>query len=327
MKRLLGLTAAIFALGAGPAHAEGFIDALYTSAGDPQLSLSLPSWTGASVTEWRACPPDGAACTPVAGAVTALSPGETAAGTAFEVAYVDGGVAKTKRTPVWAGRVASTAPPGLASAAVTVGQPFQAVPGAWSGGWNALGNWNPRRAGQLVWACPQPDATACYLVGRGGESITLPAQYAGWSVIVEEYVSGATEPGGPIVSASLIPPFTPVTRRQTEPSATVALSRPVVACCVSAAPPAAAPPAAAPARSASVRARALRTKGRLSVGQVDCPVRCTVRLTVSGAGRTVSRRLSAQGTVALTVPPRRGTLKVRVVVDGQLLASGRTVAR
>jgi hypothetical protein len=79
--------------------------------------------------------------------------------------------------------------------------------------------------------------------------------------------------------------------------------------------------------SGKVRARAQRRNGRLYVATVICPKRCAVRLTVSGAGRTLRRSLSAQGATALGIAPRHGRLRVRVSVDGRLLASGWTRAR
>ena len=62
------------------------------------------------------------------------------------------------------------------------------------------------------------------------------------------------------------------------------------------------------------------------VADVTCPIRCSVRLAVTGRG-TFTRTLRVQGARALSIPRRSGALRVRVFVDGKLLASGRSRVR
>jgi hypothetical protein len=84
----------------------------------------------------------------------------------------------------------------------------------------------------------------------------------------------------------------------------------------------------APKPSASIRARALRRHHKLSFARVSCPIRCIVKLTVTGGGRKALHRTKVvTGTKALAIPPRHGRHKVRVVVDGKSLARGHSRAR
>jgi hypothetical protein len=65
----------------------------------------------------------------------------------------------------------------------------------------------------------------------------------------------------------------------------------------------------------------------LLVGNLTCALRCTVRLKVSGGGRTLVRTFSARGRVSLTVPLWHGRLRVTVSADGKPIATATTVAR
>jgi hypothetical protein len=53
-----------------------------------------------------------------------------------------------------------------------------------------------------------------------------------------------------------------------------------------------------------------------------------VQLKVSGGKRRAHyKTVRVTGANALTVPVRHGKLKVRVIIDGKLVASGATIAR
>jgi hypothetical protein len=79
--------------------------------------------------------------------------------------------------------------------------------------------------------------------------------------------------------------------------------------------------------TATIRTRALRRTGRLTIGKVTCPSRCTVGLKVTGKFRTIRRHVSVTGAKALSVPVRHGRMNVRVTINGRLAAAGHTRAR
>jgi hypothetical protein len=239
--------------------------------------------------------------------------GTPAPGTVYEASY--GGA--VGRTPAWLGQIANVTPPAVFGVPV-VGGIVSATPGTWSGGWDAP--WSSQSWTALL-ACPDTSLAGCWYL-TSGEPVILEPRWAGWYLYAHETrVSMSNYP----VAARVAGPFpytTPV-----ETGVTKALSGP--------AGPIAGPAtrstmvqAKVPAAPiATVRARALRAKGQLSVARVTCETPCTVKLTVSGGGKTLRRTVSVAGTKALTIPPRHGKLKVRVVVDGKTVASGRSVAR
>jgi hypothetical protein len=113
----------------------------------------------------------------------------------------------------------------------------------------------------------------------------------------------------------------------------------LVAVCLLVAAPTPAPATPAPAAPAvlqdpventtvTLRDRALRRNGRIHVGHITCKETCDVTLEVSGGKKkpTVTR-FKARVKRALTAPARRGRLRIEVYSDGQLVKTGRVVAR
>jgi hypothetical protein len=156
-------------------------------------------------------------------------------------------------------------------------------------------------SGAVVEALRTPPGTDCMMLSYG-RAVVLSAAYAGWYAFAP---TGFASSHGQPAAAMAAPPF-PIASVTPGPAVAGPLG-----------------PINEPKRpTASVRKRARRAKGKLTVARVTCPERCTVRLRVSGHGRTIRRTLSVTGRRALRIPMRHGRLKVRVVVDGKLLAKG-----
>ena len=71
----------------------------------------------------------------------------------------------------------------------------------------------------------------------------------------------------------------------------------------------------------------LRSGGRVTLGRVRCPARCTVVLSVSDGRKTIRRTYRVRGEAPLAIVNGRRllrkALKVTVTVDGKRLTSGR----
>jgi hypothetical protein len=250
------------------------------------------------------CADGGSVCEPLAvSASGTVDVGDPAPGTVFEATYEQGGaVVATQRSTAWQGRVTLTQAPSLQGEAV-VGGTVSLTPATWSGGWAA-----PWQSGtfELIAACANANGTGCTVISYGSRPVKLDVAWAGSYLFAYSTRSSATTL--PLAQLAA-PPF----------KATLTLGATQV---LSAA---LGPVLAAP--SASIRAHALRRNGRLSVARVTCPVRCKVSLTVSSAGRkALHRSLTVTGMKALTIPRRHGKLTVRVVIDGQAVASGKSRA-
>lgn len=336
------------AVAAPASAAEPLTHGYFDEAGDPTVSAYVPTWVeSTSVLEWRSCPSNGASCRPLPESAY-VSPcsadptrwtchplqrslgarlGETPAGTSFEAVYDRQGVITTVRLPVWNGRVEATTAPALQGDAV-VGETLRPLPASWSGGWSpGAADGGADHSRPRIVACPRTDGGDCFVIGFG--SATLTQRWAGWYVFAVE----VRHPAGTVHGMGIPPLPYPEHHSSMHTRGTVAVSEPAgpVCCAPPASPPARtvtpAPVAAPKPPNASIRARAYRRQGRLVVGRVTCSVLCDVRLTVRGGGRTVQRSLRVLGTKALTVPPRRGKLRVRMTVNGKLLSTGNTLAR
>jgi hypothetical protein len=287
----------------GPNH----LSTWYDEHGDPLLMARRDA--PGTFAGYRSCPAGGSPCTPL----TSARPGPTAAGTTFEAVFMDGGVETTLRTPEWNGRATAVTPP-AGTGQLRVGSTLQLSKGSWSGGWAGPGGDFSLLEFVL---CREPTGGDCWIPGE------LTQRWAGWSAFVVEYRYRV----GTVFADGAVDPRPTTWRPGGAPTLNAATLLGTV-CCV---PPVQAPLAVTPAPStaptATIRARAVRSHGRLLVGNVTCALRCAVRLTVSGGGRTVVRTLGVQGKASLTVPLRHGKLKVSVLADGKPIASGRTVAR
>ena len=287
------------------------------SAVTPARRVGLHAAPDSADLSARDCPPVRFHCE-----ITAL-PGETAAGTTFEAAFEIDGALTTRRTVAWMGRPTISAPMSVSNA--VVGQRARVTRGTWSGGWITSPELrNYAYLGQFLFVCRDLSGTDCFTVGHETEiSDPFAQRFAGWYLFVDEvFNSGVRDPFAPI-------PVIEVPRRVPRLPATGPLRArpaPVQVCCVLPAPAAVETKRAA-APTASIRARARRGRdGQLHVARVRCAVRCAVRLTVAGGGETVVRTLSVRGQRSLAIPARRGSLRVRVVVDGARLATGRSRA-
>lgn len=320
MKRL-ALAVALIAATPAAAQAQPFpgprIVTQFTQAGDPELRLTNVAQAV------RRCPPAGAPCEPVApfAGSDAYRPGETPAGTVFEADFKDpDGVVTTMRTVPWQGRVTAVEPPRLAGEA-KVGGTVTAVDATWVGGWGDRPGWRPGevisdRTSTAVVACRTPDRQDCWSVLSG----PLPQRWGGWYLFAVSSRSDGDRFGRPIPGV-IYWPFP--SRRSLPLDQTDAVSSPAQVCCTLPAPPA---EAADPV--VTLRKRAVRTERRLDLGRVRCAAECTVTVKVSGGGkRAYTTTFTVEGTRAITAPARRGTLRVRVHVDGKLTATGRVTAR
>ena len=183
-----------------------------------------------------------------------------------------------------------------------------------------------RASAQWLLACRNPAGTECFSLA--GPSTELSQRWAGWYLFVDETRSFDGSWSWlfprPVPSMFALPDRLDRLRGL---GPNQSRSAPVQVCCVLPAPAADAPAVRPASPTASVRARAQRRNGRLHVARVRCAVRCAVRLTVTGSDGTFVRSLSVQGARSLSIPPRRGVLRVRVIVDGKVLAGGRSRTR
>jgi hypothetical protein len=244
---------------------------------------------------------------------------EAAPGTVFEAVFDTNGVVTTRRTAAWLGPVSSSAPPVIARA--EIGRVASIAPGAWAGGFAAAPEVPAAlRSFHELTVCRGADGTDCFWLPRDEP---IPARFAGYYAFVDEtsYYGGESSGGDRVPRAPRLERLGPLGSMQSRSAA-------AEICCVPPAPAKPGPPAARPpSPSASVRARAYRRNGRLHVARVSCALRCAVRLTVTSARGTYARSLSVRGSRSLSIPPRRGQLRVRVAVNGKVLASGRSRAR
>jgi hypothetical protein len=221
----------------------------------------------------------------------------------MEVRLIRDGQPLTYRTPAWRGT-----PQLLTRAALTgspvPGETVEAAPGIWTdAGWAPgwPGGWKNDVSTNL-YACRSVDAKGCDLVAYG-TTFKVVDRWLGRYLFA---ASGISFWDGWVAQLAAAPyPVGDLPQRPMDSNS---------------APLGPIAPAALPV--ASIRARALRRNHGLSVARVTCPVRCAVKLTVSGGGKTIRRTVSVIGTQALTIAPRRGRLRVNVVVDGKTLASG-----
>ena len=160
-------------------------------------------WRDGRILQWRTCPPDGSACTPLPdGAYVsrqecteslricylAANPGPAAPGTVFEAAFETDGVVTTRRTSAWLGSSTSSAPPALGEA--VVGRLAAVMPGSWEGGWAAAPEIPASQLSYLdLSACRGADGVDCL---RLDADKVLPSRVAGWYLFVNDhrYFSG-----------------------------------------------------------------------------------------------------------------------------------------
>jgi hypothetical protein len=327
---------AVLLIAAPAARAEISLGYGHLATGDPLLLAGVTPTGDERVVEWRVCPPDGSACTLLPASASRVArqcpgsqrscelvarPGESVAGTTFEAVFEVNGVRTTRRTPAWTGRPTSVAPASLSN--VVLGLRPRITPGTWSGGWSPSPD---VFLAHPVFVCRDVGGTDCLGLEQGRAGVEpLLQRWAGWYLFVDEvFVSPIWDPTAPV---NVIAPVHRIPRlRALTP--TLSRSAPVPICCVPPEPAASNPLVRRTSPTASVRARAQRGRdGRLHVARVHCAVSCAVRLTVSGGGRTVVRLLTVRGERSLAVRGRRGTFRVRVVVDGRTLADGRSRAR
>jgi hypothetical protein len=330
--RVFATAALVLGIAAAPAHASAPYAIWNTDGnGDPSL---VAADSGAIVT-LSECVDGGSTCTPVADQSAAdgyanATPGETPAGAVFKATFAYAGQpAVTWSSPIWKGRLSVTSPPTLTLTAPIVGG--NAVPQAGS----ATGGWDGSLISVTgVQACTLPTGGNCWTITYSGSSGPIDFRWVGYYFAALGSWGSISVLGNPPMPAmgALGPlPWGPYPWAQPAPILPPVQSRSTFVGPIAAAEPASevsTSPVTRPAPpTASIRARALRGKGQLSVARVTCATKCTVELTVSGGGKTIRRTLSVTGARALTIAPRHGKLKVKVVVDGKTLASGVSRAR
>ena len=325
MRARVGWVAAVCTLAfAAPAQAQDpYIYLGAATDGDaPYLRVAIPA--GGGTAEVHRCPGGGEcdaqplpssseqryATVLVTADLSSAQPGDQ-----FEARLIkDDEVVATDRTLTWNGPV-SNRQLAAVTGALRVGGTVAVAPSVWDGGWAQP--W--ARSVERFIACRDVNATdGCWKLGPD-TTLTLEPRWEGYYLFVTSYfesgnlgraaaevavpfpVDAPDRNRMPVVSGA----YGPVAAVVTPPAPQIAQTKP------------AAPP------SAMLRSRALRRDGKLSLGSVTCPARCTVKLTVSGGGKTLRRTLTLTGKKALTIPRRHGRLKVTVAVDGKPLASRR----
>jgi hypothetical protein len=245
-------------------------------------------YAGQSVT-WQACL--GSACR--AFDADTWQAGETAPGTVFTARAGS----EAASLPGWGGRLGATSAPALGGHAV-VGGTVWPVAAKWSGGWGG------ERDDLRVEACKQAvcrTLAAPEWVFHGKRAVVIGRDVAGWSLRVVDRRRNASEvrPQVLITDPGDVPPL--------------------------AAGPLVALSPAVGVSGATLRKHAMRTKRGIVVGHAACAKTCTVKLRVSQGRHTFRRSLRGHGTIALQLARtlRRGTLRVKVTIDGHAAASGR----
>jgi hypothetical protein len=334
---------ACLALAATASAQERVMVVGFDANGDPLLNAHVEPTARGSVTEWRRCAPGGSPCVPLpqgaydAAATNArldrttgrrpAAPGETPAGTTFEAAFVVDGVPSTVRTQPWTGRMTIAALPGAGSD-LKVGALRTWQEATIAGGWNPAPPVTPYYGSTGdYYVCPLPTGGDCMRVGTR----RMRARYAGWYVFTT-HMRSWIDPGVPIAIPSVaLAGDGPVhltlspTGQVSGLSSTSAALGPICCVGVTTIEPPVTPPAAP---KATIKSRARSRNGWTVVGSVTCAQRCRVMLTVRGGGKRVVRRsFSGQGKRSLSVPRRRGRLRVSVLVDARPVAAGTTEAR
>src|SRR3954462_6795338 len=299
--------ALVFAVLAAPPHPlEIFTEA--DANGDP---IVYATGSHAPVF-WQACL--GSDCRSFQG--DAWHPGETAAGTVF-TAYASGEGASVSG---WRGRIAATSAPALGGNAV-VGGTVWPVAAVWSGGWS--GELDDLRVEAGKAATGRTLSAPDWVSGERDGAVVLGPDVAGWSLHVADRRRNRLEvrPQIFISDPGEVPPLNP------GPLVAVSPSTDVAAPTVSAPDVKPGAPPLIPGPLVALRKRASRTRSGVVVGSAACPQRCTLRLTVSDGRHRFTRTLSGRGVIALTLArsakPRRGTLRVKVSVNGRAAASAR----
>jgi hypothetical protein len=283
---------------------------------DGRASLNVVSPPAGATLEVFRCP-GGGACEAQAltivqtSGVSAVDVSTAQPGDVFEGRWTkDGDVVSSGRTKPWIGPATPTGAPTVQGTAI-VGSTITAVAGTWVGGWSDT--WRGGVGTELV-ACRSAAGTDCRRLGGAPETVSA-SDVGGYLFAMSSYGSGFSS--GPVPPMPPPPPIFPAIG----PNTAVFSASPPLGPIVPVAKPEVAPP------TATLRSRALRRNHQLSLARVTCAAACKVKLTVTGGGKTLRRTLSVTGTKALTIPPRRGRLKVKVVVDGKTLASGFSRAR
>jgi hypothetical protein len=336
VRRGLLLAALGLAAAAAPAHAAS--DFEYFEEGADVVLKAIHVGDPATQITWSRCEAD--VCTPLTAtterrgtlyAQVVVRLAGPPAGSTFEaVVQTPGQSAERFRTLVWNGPQVVETPPTLTGEA-KVGGTVEVVPGTARGGFA-----NAYRS-PAIEACAQPASGPCFTIAtpsytcvahpvserdacRDRFRATIEPRWEGWHLLASEsWDSGHQSRVIPAVWDP--PPYGPYSRFP-QTSARWGVSAPLGP--VAAAPAAPPPPPGLTLRADTdttpkvvLRRRALRRDGRLQLGRVTCPVRCTVKLTVNGRSRT----FRVTGTRTLTTPVRKGRLKVRVAVNGKRLAS------
>jgi hypothetical protein len=286
-----------FATLAAPAHALEIFSEVDAN-GDPVVYATQP-------VSWRACVATD--CRTFEGDI--WHAGESPPGTVF-TAYAGTDGASLSG---WGGRIAATAPPALGGTPVVGGYVWP-LAATWSGGWG--GELDDLRVEACKDGACRTLSAPDWVFGHQ-DLVKLGPELAGWSLHVADRRRNPsefrpqvviTDPGevpplaaGPLVAASPEVPVTTVTAPDPKPFD--------------------------PGPLAILRKRAMHSKHGLLVGSVACPQTCSITLRVSDGRHTFTRALHGHGIIPLrlarSAKPRRGTLRVKVTINGRAATSGR----
>jgi hypothetical protein len=292
---------------------------------------SLIANPGGHEVTWERCLPETAACAPYDdgdGNPQRLLIGDPTPGTTFR-ATQDG---VTLSSEAWRGPVRAVNPPRV-EGEIRVGGYVRPVAADWEGGWGRERDW------LQLQACRTDAHADCKVIldsikfgrcppGYGGR--LLPGRYEGWWLRVADSRIDRSQPF--TREAYAVPEgIRPLPPAPGIAVATVGRIAPGQAPAVDCGRP---PLSAEPPAPTAVLRRVIRRaeRGRLVAARVTCPARCTVELIIRQRRRSVSvRRTLARGTTRVAVTRaaarrlRAGSIRVRVSVDGRVVAAGRSV--
>lgn len=273
---------------------------------------------------WKKCFPDLAACTAIPDHGWHIDPGDTQAGTRFQVQPKSGASPEVVTSHVWNGRLHATSPSAILGSA-QAGSVVAATPAIWSGGWGF------DRDLMIVIACKRPALTKCEpvlprrpIVGGRTWNLRVGSYFVGWSLYAINHRESADEEEFAEALRSQ------ATDRYENESGPTSFS------------PAFGPILETPGLGAKVPRQLHVANKRVSLARISCPTTCKVIAHVEARDtqRSRSKRRDTYTRIKTTVSvskwlriparklPKRSRVRIIIHIDGGLAAdTSRSIIR